>query len=44
MNFFGAHRFVTDKDFASYVTAAFDRLWREGASEPRMLSIGLHLS
>jgi allantoinase len=43
MNFFGAHRFVTDKDFASYVIAAFDRLWREGASEPRMLSIGLHL-
>jgi peptidoglycan/xylan/chitin deacetylase (PgdA/CDA1 family) len=43
MNFFRAHRFVTGKDFASYVIAAFDRLWLEGASEPRMLSIGLHL-
>jgi peptidoglycan/xylan/chitin deacetylase (PgdA/CDA1 family) len=43
MNFFRAHRFVTGDDFASYVIAAFDRLWLEGASEPRMLSIGLHL-
>ncbi len=43
MNFFGANRFVTGADFADYVIAAFDRLWSEGASEPRMLSIGLHL-
>jgi peptidoglycan/xylan/chitin deacetylase (PgdA/CDA1 family) len=43
MNFFRAQRFVTGDDFASYVIAAFDRLWQEGASEPRMLSIGLHL-
>lgn len=43
MNFFQTHRFVTGDDFANYVIAAFDRLWAEGASEPRMLSIGLHL-
>jgi peptidoglycan/xylan/chitin deacetylase (PgdA/CDA1 family) len=43
MNFFRAHRFVSGDDFASYVIAAFDRLWLEGASAPRMLSIGLHL-
>ena len=43
MNFFRTPRFVTGKDFADYVIAAFDRLWREGANAPRMLSIGLHL-
>ncbi len=43
MNFFRAHRFVTGDDFASYVIAAFDRLWLEGARAPRMLSIGLHV-
>jgi allantoinase len=43
MNFFRAHRFVTGDDFASYVIAAFDRLWLEGARAPRMLSVGLHL-
>jgi allantoinase len=39
----GAQRFVTAGDFAEYVTDAFDALWREGASAPKMLSIGLHL-
>ena len=43
MNFFRTPRFVTGQDFADYVIAAFDRLWREGASAPRMLSVGLHL-
>jgi peptidoglycan/xylan/chitin deacetylase (PgdA/CDA1 family) len=31
------------RDFAEYVTDAFDWLWREGAERPRMMSIGLHL-
>jgi len=39
----GLQRFVTASDFAEYVTDAFDALWREGASAPKMLSIGLHL-
>jgi peptidoglycan/xylan/chitin deacetylase (PgdA/CDA1 family) len=43
MNFFGRQRFVTGRDFADYVIEAYDRLWREGAHHPRMLSIGLHL-
>ncbi len=36
-------RFVTAADFADYVGDAFDWLWREGAREPKMLSVGLHL-
>jgi allantoinase len=39
----GHQRFVTSGDFAEYVNDAFDALWREGASAPKMLSIGLHL-
>ena len=39
----GRQRFVTAGDFAEYVSDAFDTLWREGASAPKMLSIGLHL-
>ena len=39
----GRQRFVTAGDFAEYVTDAFDALWREGASAPKMLSVGLHL-
>jgi allantoinase len=39
----GRQRFVTARDFAEYVSDAFDTLWREGAWAPRMLSIGLHL-
>lgn len=39
----GLQRFVTARDFAEYVTDAFDRLWREGATAPKMLSVGLHL-
>jgi allantoinase len=35
--------FVEDEDFARYCIAAFERLYAEGAHEPRMLSIGLHL-
>ena len=35
--------FTLARDFATYVTDAFDWLWREGATAPKMLSIGLHL-
>jgi peptidoglycan/xylan/chitin deacetylase (PgdA/CDA1 family) len=43
MQFQNTQRFGTGDDFADYVCAAFDWLWREGADKPRMLSIGLHL-
>jgi allantoinase len=39
----GRQRFVTARDFTEYVNDAFDALWREGASSPKMLSVGLHL-
>jgi peptidoglycan/xylan/chitin deacetylase (PgdA/CDA1 family) len=39
----GRQKFVTADDFATYVIDAFDRLWREGAEAPKMMSIGLHL-
>ncbi|HEV8142435.1 MAG TPA: polysaccharide deacetylase family protein [Methylomirabilota bacterium] len=39
----GRQRFVTAGDFAEYVNDAFDTLWREGSSAPKLLSIGLHL-
>ena len=39
----GRQRFVTAGDFAEYVIDAFDTLWREGGTAPKMLSIGLHL-
>src|SRR5262249_56198190 len=42
MRFFDSYAFVRGSDFAGYVIDAFDRLWEEGASQPRMLSIGLH--
>ncbi len=35
--------FVQADDFARYCIGAFDRLLAEGGTEPRMLSIGLHL-
>ncbi len=43
MRFFNHGGFVHGDDFARYCMAAFDRLYREGADQPRMLSIGLHL-
>lgn len=42
MRFFNGGGFVFAEDFARYCIAAFDRLHREAASVPRMLSIGLH--
>ena len=35
--------FVRGDDFARYCIDAFDALYREGESAPRMLSVGLHL-
>lgn len=43
MHFQHTHRFVRAADFAGYVNDAFDWLWREGATQPKMMSIGLHL-
>lgn len=43
MQFQHTQRFGTGADFAQYVCDAADWLLREGATRPRMLSIGLHL-
>lgn len=43
MQFQHTHRFVRAHDFAGYVNDAFDWLWREGETRPRMMSVGLHL-
>ncbi|MCY0148590.1 polysaccharide deacetylase family protein [Hoeflea sp. G2-23] len=42
MQFYDSNRF-NGRDFAAYVIDAFDWLVREGRTQPRMLSIGLHL-
>ncbi|MEM8569807.1 MAG: polysaccharide deacetylase family protein [Pseudomonadota bacterium] len=42
MRFYNGGGFVFGGDFARYVIDAFDRLYAEGATAPRMLSIGLH--
>jgi peptidoglycan/xylan/chitin deacetylase (PgdA/CDA1 family) len=43
MQFQHTQRFNTANSFADYVCDAFDWLWEEGETAPRMLSIGLHL-
>ena len=43
MRFFSNGGFVFAEDFSRYCNAALDRLWDEGAAEPRMLSVGIHL-
>ena len=43
MRFFNHGGFVFGDDFARYCMDAFDCLYREGAVQPRILSIGLHL-
>jgi len=43
MHFQGTHRFRGADDFADYVIDAFDWLYREGETAPKMMSIGLHL-
>jgi len=35
--------FIQGEDFARYCSAGLDRLLAEGADEPRMMSVGLHL-
>lgn len=42
MRFFNRGGFVFGADFARYCIEAFDRLYSEGATAPRMLSVGLH--
>jgi allantoinase len=43
MQFQHTHRFVRADDFVGYVIDAFEWLWREGETRPKMMSIGLHL-
>jgi peptidoglycan/xylan/chitin deacetylase (PgdA/CDA1 family) len=43
MQFFHTNRFSGAGDFAAYVIDAFDWLHAEGAREPKMMSVGLHL-
>ena len=43
MRFTNGGGFVQADDFATYCMGAFDRLHKESAHVPRMLSIGLHL-
>ena len=43
MRFSPGGGFVQARDFSDYVIGAFDRLWAEGATAARMLSVGLHL-
>jgi peptidoglycan/xylan/chitin deacetylase (PgdA/CDA1 family) len=43
MRFQAGGGFTLGADFATYVTDAFDWLWREGETAPKLMSIGLHL-
>lgn len=44
MNFHqNGQRFVHAEDFSRYVLDAFERLWREGADTPKMMTVGLHV-
>ena len=43
MQLFHTQRFSGARDFAEYVIDAFDWLHGEGAHQPKMMSIGLHL-
>jgi peptidoglycan/xylan/chitin deacetylase (PgdA/CDA1 family) len=40
---FGRDAFATGDDFLTYCRDAFDFLYREGAAQPKMLSIGMHM-
>ena len=40
---FGRGTFATGEDFFTYCRDAFDFLYQEGATQPKMLSIGLHM-
>jgi hypothetical protein len=43
MRFSPGGGFVQAEDFGRYCIGAFDWLMREGATAPRMMSVGLHL-
>jgi len=43
MRFFNNGGFVFPDDFSRYCIGALDRLYDEGATAPRMLSVGVHL-
>lgn len=43
MRFAPGQGFVQPEDFSRYCSGAFDWLLREGRTQPRMMSIGLHL-
>ena len=43
MRFYNHGGFVFGDDFSRYCIDAFDRLYSEGATQPRMMSVGLHL-
>jgi peptidoglycan/xylan/chitin deacetylase (PgdA/CDA1 family) len=40
---FGNEHFKRATHFSAYVNDAFDWLWEEGATAPKMMSVGLHL-
>ncbi len=40
---FGRGVFATSDDFFTYARDGFDLLYREGATQPKMMSIGLHM-
>src|SRR5580698_6312380 len=40
---FGRDAFATGDDFFTYCRDAFDFLYREGATQPKMMSIGMHM-
>ena len=43
MRFYGGKGFVVAEDFARYCIDAFERLYQEGETAPRMMSVGVHL-
>ena len=43
MRFFNNGGFAFAEDFARYCCDSFDRLYAEGATAPRMMTVGLHL-
>ncbi|MBY0324279.1 MAG: allantoinase PuuE [Reyranella sp.] len=40
---FGSAHFGTPEDFEEHLRYTFDRLYKEGATHPKMMSIGLHM-
>jgi peptidoglycan/xylan/chitin deacetylase (PgdA/CDA1 family) len=43
MRFFNNGGFAFAEDFARYCCDSFDRLYAEGSTAPRMMTVGLHL-